>query len=281
MSTMRNIYLLLLALLGLAACRVEITTDLLPTAAPTAPALPTSPAAATATDAGTERTPAPIAADYPRAPTDLTQAPVVKIVDGDTIDVRIDGEVERVRLIGIDTPETVDPRRPVGCFGKEASERTRALLEGQTVRLEPDPSQDNRDRSGRLLRFVWLDDGRLVNLDLIAEGYAYEYTFNLPYKYQAEFRSAEQAARDAERGLWSPATCGGQADRAATPTAIGGTEPGAEGCPPERPIKGNINRDGERIYHAPDSPSYGGVIPERCFASAAEAEAAGFRAPRR
>ncbi len=160
-------------------------------------------------------------------------ATVVRVVDGDTVDVTIDGRQERLRLIGIDTPETVDPRGPVQCFGREASDRAKQLLTaGSAVRLEADPSQDERDNFGRLLRYVWLADGRLFNLEMIGEGFAHEYTFRTPHKYQAQFRAAQAEARQQERGLWSPQTCGGNteqpADRAAAPaipaaTAISAT----------------------------------------------------------
>ena len=148
--------------------------------------------------------------DYPPLPDNLTRARVVRVVDGDTIIVRIDRREERVRLIGINTPESVDPRRTVECFGKEAAANARALLNNKTVLLEDDPSQDSRDQFGRLLRYVWLEDGRMVNLEQIWQGYAYEYTYNVPYRYQAIFRAAEADARAAKRGLWSPETCNGQ-----------------------------------------------------------------------
>src|SRR5688500_6399309 len=109
-------------------------------------------------------------------PANLPSASVVKVVDGDTIDISLNGQTSRVRLIGMNTPETVDPRRSVQCFGTEASNRLKQLLQGQTVFVESDPTQDTRDRFGRLLYFVWLSDGRLVNLMMIAEGYANEYT---------------------------------------------------------------------------------------------------------
>ena len=144
---------------------------------------------------------------------------VVKVVDGDTIDVSIDGKIERLRLIGIDTPETVDPRKPVQCFGKEASGKAKELLEGKKVRLESDDTQDNRDKYDRLLRYVYLEDGTLYNKTIIAEGYAHEYTYNLPYKYQSEFKQAQKDAEQAEKGLWAASTCGGDTEQSAQPQA--------------------------------------------------------------
>ncbi len=151
-------------------------------------------------------------------PEGLPTGQVVNVVDGDTVDVRINGQVERVRLIGIDTPESVDPRQPVECFGREASARAAELLAGQTVFLEADGSQADRDRFGRLLRYLWLPDGRMANYELIDQGYAFEYTFAVPYRYQAPFKAAEARARAEGRGLWSPATCNGQRNPEAAPT---------------------------------------------------------------
>ncbi|MCK4636204.1 MAG: thermonuclease family protein [Candidatus Moranbacteria bacterium] len=134
---------------------------------------------------------------------------VVKVVDGDTLSVNIDGKVEKLRLIGIDTPETVDPRKPVQCFGREASDKAKELLSGKKVRLEVDSTQDERDRYDRLLRYVILEDGTSFNKKMIQEGYAHEYTYKVPYKYQAEFKFAEETARENKRGLWASDTCNG------------------------------------------------------------------------
>lgn len=131
---------------------------------------------------------------------------VIRIVDGDTIVVLINGAQEKIRLIGVDTPETVDPRGSVQCFGEEASAFTKSILENQAVRLEADPSQDDRDKYGRLLRYVFLDD-TLINKELISLGYGHEYTYRRPYKYQMEFKSAEKRARESKKGLWSPNVC--------------------------------------------------------------------------
>jgi micrococcal nuclease len=147
---------------------------------------------------------------YPARPSRLDRTEITRVVDGDTVRVRSGSGEETLRLIGLNTPETRDPRRGVECFGREASARAKELLEGQTVFLEADSSQDERDRYGRLLRFVWMEDGRLFNLEMIAEGYAFEYTYERPYKYQAAFREVEAAARGAQLGLWSPQTCNGE-----------------------------------------------------------------------
>lgn len=137
-------------------------------------------------------------------------AQVVRVVDGDTVRVLLNGEEKTVRLIGLNTPETVDPRREVECFGKEASNRAKELLTGQSITLEQDETQGNTDKYDRLLRYIRLADGRIFNQVMIEEGYAYEYTYDLPYKYQAEFKQAQTEAQNAKRGLWSEQTCKGQ-----------------------------------------------------------------------
>ena len=151
---------------------------------------------------------APAQAQYPLMP-DEVRGPVTvtKVVDGDTIRVDDNGQRQTIRLIGMDTPESVDPRKPVQCFAHEASAQAETVLNGQSVYLETDPSQDSVDRYGRTLAYVWTESGRLFNLDMIAEGYAHEYTYDLPYRYQQIFRTAEDDARTNERGLWSPNTC--------------------------------------------------------------------------
>lgn len=134
------------------------------------------------------------------------QLPVTRVIDGDTIEVLIDGISERVRLVGVDTPETVDPRKPVQCFGKEASDFTKSLLENKYVRLEADSSQDNRDKYGRLLRYVYQGD-TLINKEIILGGYGHEYTYLIPYQYQKDFKDAQKQAQVSQIGLWRPGVC--------------------------------------------------------------------------
>ena len=137
--------------------------------------------------------------------------PVVRVVDGDTLIVaRPEGET-RVRVIGIDTPESVAQDQPVECFGPEAAQRAEQLLAGTSVMLRGDPTQARTDQYGRELDYVWLPDGRLFNHVMLMEGYALEYTFAAPYAYQSEFRAAEQQAAQGGLGLWSPSACGGDA----------------------------------------------------------------------
>ena len=135
--------------------------------------------------------------------------PVVKVVYGDTIKIDVDGKVVTVRLIGLDTPEIVDPRKPVQCFGRESSYKAKEILTDQKVRLEMDASQGNYDKYGRTLAYVFLQDGTNFDELMIAQGYGHEYTYNLPYKYQKEFKAAEVAARENKLGLWTDGVCNG------------------------------------------------------------------------
>ncbi|MDP1805001.1 MAG: thermonuclease family protein, partial [Acidimicrobiales bacterium] len=134
-------------------------------------------------------------------------AVVVRNVDGDTVVVEIDGREEPVRFIGIDTPESVAPDRPVECFGVEAKARTAALLPvGTLVRLERDV--EARDRYDRLLAYVIrADDNLFVNLVLVEEGFAEARAFPPNTARQAELDAAEDSARAGDRGLWP--VCGG------------------------------------------------------------------------
>lgn len=135
-------------------------------------------------------------------------AKVIRVVDGDTIKVEINNKEDTVRLIGIDAPETVDPRKPVQCFGKEASSKAKEILTGKTIVLESDLIQGERDKYGRLLRYVFINTENF-NLFMISSGFAHEYAYrDNPYKYQAEFMAAEKSARESKKGLWSSDACG-------------------------------------------------------------------------
>jgi micrococcal nuclease len=93
------------------------------------------------------------------------------------------------------------------CFGLEASSQAQTILGGESVYLESDPSQYSVDKYGRTLAYVWTESGRLANLDMIADGFAFEYTYDLPFRYEKAFQAAENDARAQERGLWSPNAC--------------------------------------------------------------------------
>jgi micrococcal nuclease len=127
---------------------------------------------------------------------------VVRVVDGDTIVVAIKGDEYRLRYIGIDTPETVDPDRPAECLGRQASDYNRDLVEGETVGLEKDVSEV--DEFGRLLRYVWLGN-EMVNGRLVREGFAQVTTHPPDVKYAEMFVALQAEARGAGRGLWGEA----------------------------------------------------------------------------
>lgn len=140
---------------------------------------------------------------------------VVKVIDGDTLTVEINGTATTLRLIGLDTPETLDPRKPVQCFGREASDKAKSLLTGKQVRLEYDKTQGTVDKYDRTLAYLYLSDGTLFNEYMIREGFAHEYTYAIPYQYQTRFQDAENAARIEMRGLWADVACAAESDRAA------------------------------------------------------------------
>lgn len=131
-------------------------------------------------------------------------ATVVEVVDGDTIKVKIKGRLYTVRYIGVDTPETHHPRVGLECFGKRAAAANDRMAAGKTVELEKDLS--NTDRYGRLLRYVWID-GKMINRELVARGFAVSSSYPPDIKRQDEFRAAEIEARAKKLGLWS--ACGG------------------------------------------------------------------------
>lgn len=179
---------------------------------------------------------------------------VVSVIDGDTLKVNINGTTETLRLIGIDTPETVDPRKPVQCFGEEASKKAKETLTDKKVRLEADSTQGERDKYQRLLRYVYLEDGTSFNKLMIEEGYAHEYTYQSnPYKYQTEFIDAEKSARENKRGLWGEATCNGNTTVAAALVTAGVVSSlVSETASTELPVKKSTSS----ICHAPGTTYY-------------------------
>lgn len=132
---------------------------------------------------------------------DPRTARVVRVIDGDTFE--IDGG-ERVRLIGVDTPESVKPDAPVECFGKESSEYLRSLVEGKEVRLERD--RTDRDRYARLLRYVYLGDA-FINEQIVREGYAESVAYKPDTTKQTVLDLAEEAAKVEQRGRWAEGVC--------------------------------------------------------------------------
>ena len=126
---------------------------------------------------------------------------VVHYDDGDTIIVDMNGTQETLRFIGVDTPETHKPNTPVQCYGPAAAAFTKNLIGGQRVRLEADSLNTNRDRYNRLLRYVYLPDGTLINKQIIANGYGFYYPY-FPFSKAKEFAAAQGSAQAAHKGLW-------------------------------------------------------------------------------
>jgi micrococcal nuclease len=135
------------------------------------------------------------------------QGEVVRVVDGDTIRVRLGDRTERVRYIGVDTPESVKPGTPVQCYAKRAAAANAALVSGQHVRLVGDV--EHRDRYGRLLAYVYrAGDGAFVNALLVRDGYARTLTIAPNVAHAAEFARLARTAREAGRGLWRACAMG-------------------------------------------------------------------------
>jgi endonuclease YncB( thermonuclease family) len=123
-------------------------------------------------------------------------------VDGDTIAVNMNGSVETIRFIGVDTPETHKPNTPVQCYGPEAAAHTKKVISKfGKVRLQADPLDTNRDVYGRLLRYIYLPDGTLLDEEIIRDGYGFAY-LDFPFSKKAEFSAAGQAAMESKAGLW-------------------------------------------------------------------------------
>lgn len=136
---------------------------------------------------------------------------VDKVVDGDTIHVLYGtSTIYKIRILGINTPETVDPRKPVECFGKEASLHMKEILpRGTYVHLIADSSQNEIDKYGRLLRYVEIGTSTDIGLSMIRDGYAYQYLFKNSYQRYGRYVRAEKQARDEKKGLWG-SLCNGK-----------------------------------------------------------------------
>lgn len=155
------------------------------------------------------------------APPPLTEGPyrVTEVVDGDTVKVRIAKAVVSVRLIGIDAPEASSTRYGYPeCFGTQATAWAKAQLTNRDVTLEVDASQGRTDVYGRRLAYVRVTgQARTYNEVAVEQGFAWEYTYAKPYRHQRAFRSVQESAKKAKRGLWAAATCAGQHRRTTVP----------------------------------------------------------------
>jgi len=155
---------------------------------------------------------------------------VTEVVDGDTIKVSTIGTL---RLIGMDTPETRDPRKPVQCFGREASNKAKELLGGKKVYLEYDPAQ-KQDKYGRTLAYVYSEDGLFYNAEMIKQGFAHSYV-QFPHPRLDEFNTYQLEARENSRGFWSANTCNGNTTQEAS---------GSSKTSIPLPISPEVNKDG-------------------------------------
>ena len=231
----------------------------------------------------------------------LKEAKISRVVDGDTVELS-DGN--KVRLIGVNTPESTTRTEP---YGKEASNYTKNQLTGKTVYLEKDVSET--DQYGRLLRYVWMDipreisdseiKNKMFNAILVENGYAEVSTYPPDVKYKEYFTKYNAEARTGNKGLWSidpNGTTKGDPSSSGTPTknsssnstsydATNSNSSATNGSSTSTQshglIKGNINSNGEKIYHVPDGQYYDKTNPEQWFNTEAEAQAAGYRKSKR
>ncbi|WJH33200.1 thermonuclease family protein [Paenibacillus sp. CC-CFT747] len=186
---------------------------------------------------------------------------VQRVVDGDTF---VTGTGEKVRLIGVNTPESLGTVQP---FGKEASAYTKKQLAGKTVYLFSDAG--NTDKYGRLLRYVFLEGEALMyNEKLVREGYANPMTVPPNVLYADRFVQAEKDARSQKKGLWGKHASDGSKPSSAVFSGSSCEDP---------QIKGNINSKNEKIYHLPGTAYYDKTVPEALFCTESEARKAGFR----
>jgi micrococcal nuclease len=306
MGAPAKVLLALAALLGTGMIgTVAVAVALAPAPSPTS-AAPTRATAALSSAAGAASAPAatPTATATPPAtrtsprPTTLprtstaTAAPkkapaaavaglvaVTGVVDGDTIKVRLAGVTERVRVIGIDTPELASRE----CYAQQAASKMQSLVQSKQVRLVADPTQDDRDRYGRLLRHVRLADGRSVAQLLIAGGFGREYTYDRPYAGRDSHLEAQRAAQAADRGIWSSGCLSAVAPAPVAPAPSASPPAAGSGA---CTIKGNISSEGEKIYHVPGGAFYeqtkiSTAKGERWFCSESDAVAAGWRPSQR
>jgi micrococcal nuclease len=154
---------------------------------------------------------------------------VTRIVDGDTLKANIDGKEETIRVIGIDTPESTTK---IECYGQESTKKANELLQGKWIQVEKDNSQDEKDKYGRLLRFVWIDKSTDYGKKMINDGYAFEYTYNKPYKYQTDYKEAEFSAKNNKRGLWATEKCNGLRVKSVIPQSPPSSSPASVQSPP-------------------------------------------------
>lgn len=236
-------------------------------------------------------------------PAGAIPAKVTRVIDGDTFEATVQGKTEKVRMILVDTPETVHPDKPAEPYGKEASDFTKQMLEGKDVYLELDAQE--RDQYGRLLAYVWIGD-KLYNKMLLEKGFARVAVYPPNVKYVDEFRAVQKKAQEQGIGIWSVENYA-QEEKKQQQTAKKTETAKAETTKTETKkessssskstkqqaaskdtarcadpkIKGNINSKGEKIYHVPGGAYYDRTIPEEWFCTEEEAQQAGYRPSKR
>jgi micrococcal nuclease len=224
-----------------------------------------------------------------KSPIKLETVVIARVVDGDTFELK-DGR--KVRLVGVNTPESTTRTEP---YGKIASDYTKKQLTGKTVYLEKDVS--DTDQYGRSLRIAWISPpskiseaeirSKMYNAALVLGGYAEPSTYPPDVKYASYFRKFAEEARKAKKGLWSidpvNGTTKGDLDKAGSSS----TTPKPAPAPTQKQttttgkIKGNINSKGEKIYHVPGGEYYDKTVAEELFNTEADAKAAGYRKSKR
>lgn len=214
----------------------------------------------------------------------VIKATVTRVVDGDTVHVSINGRDETVRMIGVNTPETHHPNKPVEYYGPEAEKYTHSQLDGKQIWLQKDVQE--RDKYGRLLAYIWLEQptsdsesevwAKMYNAKLLLDGYAQVMTIPPNVKYADLFVKLQREAREGRHGLWGGGGQHSQKQGQAAQTAPSGASSKGPG-PHGETIKGNINSRGEKIYHVPGGRFYDKTKPEAWFFTEEEAQQAGYR----
>lgn len=200
-----------------------------------------------------------------------TQADVKRVVDGDTFETK---QGEKVRLIGVNTPETVKPNSPVEAYGKEASDFTKKMLSGKPIYMFRDAG--DKDTYGRLLRYVFIaGESVMYNEQLVSEGYANTMTIQPNVMFQKKFLELEREARSNNKGLWL--TSGSANAPSSTAPTKSAPPPSTNTKCAQPKIKGNINSKKDKIYHMPGGRYYEETVAEQLFCDEKEAQAAGFR----
>lgn len=217
-------------------------------------------------------------------------AAVDKVVDGDTVKIKMpNGTVETVRLLLIDTPETVHPTKDIQPFGPEASQLAKEMMP-ENAKVEVEPGISERDKYGRLLAYLYVD-GVMVNKKLLEEGLArVAYIYEPNTKYLDEFEAIQKQAKQKELGIWSienyATDRGFTEERSTEPSKpkqeTNEVEAGFVSQACKKPtIKGNINSKGEKIYHIPSGQYYDITKEEALFCTEKEAVESGFRKAQR